>query len=275
MKSKEIQEKKMQVTFHDKENNLVHIKIELNKSRFSMSGDCGGSCGQCYDEIKPTPNQEKLIEIWHKYHLNDMKAGTPEQEGLIKDCKTYDESVKLLKKLHKYTVTLKNGKKYEYGSLRLTEKLPKNLWGEVEEICKTIENDELQRKLEYERKGGSWKDLDMKVRALGKFLDMTPKEAEENISDEGDNIFNAEGIDYFVGNQEEVEERCRAYLVDDTELYSMWVQEQIKCRNASGIVNIDEWAEDVINSDGYGSILNHWDGTENYSSEYELYIIRT
>lgn len=271
--------KKQVITFHDRDNNKINIEIELNENRFSMSGDCGRSCGQCYDEIKPTPNQEKLMKLWKQYHLNDMNAGTIEQEKCLEKCKSkeYENHIKFLKKHHLYTVILEDGTKYKYGSGWLKRKLPDDIWDQVINICDAIKKDEETRKQEYIKKDGSWDALDKKIQALGKFLEMTPKEAEENIKEEGTdgNTFNAEGITYFVGNENEVTERCKGYLTDDTYIYQSWVEQQIKQGNASGIMNIDDWADYVINSDGYGSILNGWDGSEEYSTEYELYIIRT
>ncbi len=50
------------------------------------NGDCLGSCGQIYDSLNINQfatgwDQEtlnKFVDIWRKYHLNDMKAYTPD-----------------------------------------------------------------------------------------------------------------------------------------------------------------------------------------------------
>ena len=112
--------------------------------------------------------------------------------------------------------------------------------------------------------------------ALGKYLEMSPKEAKENIEESSynSNSYETEGISYYVGTDEQIKEVCTNYLTDDTYSYQCWVEEQIKIGNSSGIINIDEWAEWVINSDGYGSILNGWDGSEHYDNNLKLYVIR-
>lgn len=75
---------KRTVQFNDKNNKKFTIDIEISGGRFSMSGDYGGGAGQVQDNISPANKpQEMLLELWHKYHLNDMKAGTPEQMALI------------------------------------------------------------------------------------------------------------------------------------------------------------------------------------------------
>lgn len=267
---------KRTVVFNDKEKQKVKLKIELKEGRFSISGDCGGSFGQCYDSIKPTPTQKKIIAIWKKYHLNDMNAGTPEQEKALKGFKgDYDAQCEHLKKKGLYEVTLKNGKPYKYGTGWITRELPTDLWAEVEAVCNKIEAE--QQAYKEKMKGGSWEDLDDKIRALGLFLDMSPKEAEETIeiSDYSSTLFEAEGISYYVGSEDEIHEEAITYLTEDPYIYEGWVKHQIKSGNASGVMNIDDWAEMAISSDGYGHILNGYDGTEHYDDLLKLYVIRT
>jgi hypothetical protein len=269
-----MENKKRSIVFNDAENQKITIDISLKEGRFSMSGSCGGSFGQMYDSIKPTTTQKKLIDIWKKYHLNDMNAGTPEQEEALKNFKgDYPEKCEHLKKAGLYEVDLK-GKKYKYGTAWLTRDLPVNLWVDVEAICDKIEKE--QEAYKKEREGGSWDDLDDKIKALGQFLEMSPKEAEENISESSynSNLLEAEGIDYYVGDEDEIRAECESHLKDDESIYLSWVEHEVKNGNASGIMNIDDWADWVINSDGYGHILNGYDGSEEYNNELKLYIIR-
>jgi len=370
---------KREIIFHDKDQNKTKIEIELKEDRFSMSGEIDGSMGQCEDSIKPaTPYQERLIEIWKKYHLNDMNAGTVKQEQILNDYKKkhnkdrleYEEQIKILDttaqdlttidlvtyeeikkeretltanliQLHKDKIRIteeknrlrketnagwfiikhlgikeffnnyaqlvsltkkllkkkdveieglqenlktifmktmlhdkhpETGEPYQYGTAWLKRELPKDLWNEIETLCTEIEKDEERRKRAYGK--GSWTDLDVEIQALGKYLKMTPKEAEANITCTGENEYTAEGIEYFVGTQTEIKEKCREYLTDDTELYGMWVEQQIKEGNAGGVMNIDDWADYVIRTDGYGATLNRYDGDEYYDSDLELYVIR-
>lgn len=53
--------------------------------RFSMCGSRGGCLGQIYDSIVPrTETQKQLVDLWKKYHLNGMRAGTKVQEEWLK-----------------------------------------------------------------------------------------------------------------------------------------------------------------------------------------------
>ena len=55
-----------------------------NKYELSVTGEGGCSCGQCYEYIAPrTPGQKQLLDIWHKYHLNNMSAGTVKQDDYL------------------------------------------------------------------------------------------------------------------------------------------------------------------------------------------------
>lgn len=58
-------------SFHDADGVLVTLEARLKDGQFSISGRCGGSSGQCQDEIKPrTDKQRELLKLWKDYHLN-------------------------------------------------------------------------------------------------------------------------------------------------------------------------------------------------------------
>ncbi len=261
---------KRKIVFNDVENNKINLDIEIKDSKFSISGDCGSSSGQCYDSIEPTETQKEIIGLWKKYHLNDMNAGTIEQEKALegKGNIDYDEQIKILKSKNLYEVKLENGKMYKYGTEWLTRELPTDIIEMVENTCNNIEAEQLEKKKKLS--GGSWDGLDKEIIALGKFLEMTPNEAKESIekSNYGDINYTAEGIDYYVGSEDEIEKKCKEYLIDDDD---MWKQAVESGNTTDGL---EDWAEDVIRMDGYGHILNGWDGTEHYDSEMEMYVIR-
>lgn len=76
--------------------------------------------------VKPfTKNMvEKLFYIWNRYHLNDMKPGTPKQMELLRKytgC-DYSEACRVLKENNLY---IDNG--YRYGSSWLFEKVPDDI----------------------------------------------------------------------------------------------------------------------------------------------------
>lgn len=101
---------KKNIVFIDANNNRVVIDIEIStdgvgsgekrswedlsvipvekEKRLSILGNIGGSCGQVYDYIAPrTEGQQKLIELWREYHLNDMCPGTKLQTEYLRSDK--------------------------------------------------------------------------------------------------------------------------------------------------------------------------------------------
>jgi len=78
----------------------VFCKIKYENKKLSITGvegpnrngNCKGSCGQIYPLVSVNINtlecwsQEKLNRfnrIWDRWHLNDMNAGTVEQETFL------------------------------------------------------------------------------------------------------------------------------------------------------------------------------------------------
>ncbi len=60
------------------------ITVKENRGRvLSMTGEYDGGSGQCDDSIAEAyPDDaivQRLVAIWKRWHLNDMRAGTPEQ----------------------------------------------------------------------------------------------------------------------------------------------------------------------------------------------------
>lgn len=83
------------------ENGRVFVRVEWNGTRLSVSGvvgpkangDCRGSAGQCIDSLRdeiafdPQWSREtanELVELWDRWHLNDMRAGSPAQEAHLR-----------------------------------------------------------------------------------------------------------------------------------------------------------------------------------------------
>lgn len=92
--------------------------------------------GQCCDTILSYfPNDQKaqrMVEIWKEWHLNDMKAGTPNQEKAIKNWLSsgirydYSAACEYLR-----TQNLYNDNGYVYGTAWLHQDIPENI---IEEI---------------------------------------------------------------------------------------------------------------------------------------------
>ena len=90
--------------------NSVDLEIELrnadtDKPEFSVCGDVwnsrhtdivqGGQCIDSIDKFFKNDRLYKLIEnLWKKYHLNSMHAGTVEQENCLKDFASEKETIK-------------------------------------------------------------------------------------------------------------------------------------------------------------------------------------
>jgi len=125
--------------------NPVEVKIGLythdNKVVFTASGTIYNSrktdvyeAGQCLDTIVKyihSPKFRTIYKLWKKYHLNDMHAGTPEQEQLLEDYfkaehkeYDYDEAKKVLEDNNMLTVKLADGSDYTYGCGWLYEPIP-------------------------------------------------------------------------------------------------------------------------------------------------------
>jgi hypothetical protein len=246
------------VEIHDAENTLFSINIEIKKGKLSITGDYGGGGGQCQDHIKPANKEQRwLIEIWNAWHLNDMHSGTERQEAALKDFKPdngsqksrYEQECEFLKKRRLYT---DHG--YKYGTAWKMRELPGGLDRRILRLCAVLREQEAARKQKLT--GGSWsEDASDQLKALAASLGLSPKEAEADISDgyDSDHLRHC-GTDYLVADEETVREKCRDYLDKD-----MWI-ECIKSDRTTE--SLEDWQETVMNGDGYGSILNSHDGTE-------------
>lgn len=109
---------KRTVKFLDSDRNLVIVNCEITERNgyreFTMSGEYNGSVGQCFDSVKPdTEEQQKLIDIWHEWHLNGTKPGTDRQIKLTKGL-NYEDSLKKLCNIDRETGKKSSGKSYYF-----------------------------------------------------------------------------------------------------------------------------------------------------------------
>ena len=92
--------------------------------------------GQMLDAVELSKLEAKsklfatIKELWRKYHLNDMHAGTPEQEEALEKANLlsgndFNEACEYLKNIGLYEVEYE-GKPYRYGSGWLHFPIPKN-----------------------------------------------------------------------------------------------------------------------------------------------------
>lgn len=86
------------------------------------------SGGQCIDEARDLV-PEKLLEIWERWHLNDLRAGTPAQEQALREVKhtfsRLDWYTDACNYLSSIDLLIDNG--YKYGTAWLTEELPQDV----------------------------------------------------------------------------------------------------------------------------------------------------
>lgn len=89
---------------------------------------CGGQCLEELVPFIPDPAFQEIVHLWRRYHLNNMHAGTPEQETEVKrwlDGRRYDYPAarEHLREVGLLTVE-HNGKPYTYGTGWLYEPIP-------------------------------------------------------------------------------------------------------------------------------------------------------
>ena len=103
--------------------------------------------GQMLDAVELSQIEAKsslfatIKEMWSKYHLNDMHAGTPEQEEALKKANllsadVFEEACEFLKKEGLYEVEYE-GKPYRYGSGWLHFPIPKKDLEKIQLILNT------------------------------------------------------------------------------------------------------------------------------------------
>jgi hypothetical protein len=257
------------VTFVDANKSKVVVEININNGRFSMTGDMGGSGGQIYDSIKPaTSSQQELIDLWKRYHLNDMKSGTPKQMELVKDL-PYVEACAVLERENLLVDILPNGDNFTYGEGWLTEELPEDIEYLVESIIEAIDEEE------DERRGDTLiSDLDEQdayniieevsdddvdeIYAICLMFDLTANEIED-IAIEGNSRICVQGIDYLFGTDEEMD-------VAWDEALDNYLEECVYPElsgTLSQYFDDEKWKRDA-KYDGRGHSLNRYDGGEEY-----------
>ena len=159
--------------------NAVEIDIELRDrvnnrtgetyKEFSVTGSiwnhihtdiyCGGQCLDTIAKyIKGNEEFDFVYDMWKKYHLNGLHAGTRQQEDALKQAvaegklksygaNNYTESCEYLKSIGLYEVEV-NGQPYKYGSGWLHENIPEE---DLERIEYFIEHHELMEDKEMDR----------------------------------------------------------------------------------------------------------------------------
>lgn len=121
--------------FTTEEGNTTNAKYTVcfneDNQTFSACAIYYNGGGQCLDRLMKiykeqnvfVPSNIKLLtELWEKYHLNDLHAGTPEQEnylhsiGITDFANNYKKCCEELKKVNLYECEWKGEKSYFGGS---------------------------------------------------------------------------------------------------------------------------------------------------------------
>ena len=129
-------------------------------TELSISGSIGARfCGQCLDEIairagdlcKPERETFRILyDLWKRWHLNGLHAGTPEQEEAVAEWRAagnrydYTAACDMLKERGLYEVTFTGktvgriyvNEPYRYGHAWVVEDLPESVVEEVMALCR-------------------------------------------------------------------------------------------------------------------------------------------
>lgn len=136
-----------------RKNCLTEITWRLENGRFSMCAHiwnpgktdhyCGGQCVDTVAALFPHDKKaQRMLAIWERWHLNDMKAGSPAQEEFLRANPVsfkypethYDKAGEALAAagLNPDPNYLHNGEPYKYGHAWIKENLPAEVVAEIE-----------------------------------------------------------------------------------------------------------------------------------------------
>ena len=150
---------KHDATGNGTKDNLVEVEVQLDEGEQPRLSICGTiwnrlktdciSAGQNLDEIRKligfSPLMKRVHLIWQRYHLNDMKAGSPRQEAYLAGYRQafrdglsscpdnlsldHKTRVDLLEKAGLHPDTQHNN--YRYGSSWLYAPIPDDILAEI------------------------------------------------------------------------------------------------------------------------------------------------
>lgn len=164
-------------------NCMVNVELAFSNGNFSAIANLWRSNysdilmgGQCFDdllddfpELKDNPIFMETYDLWSKYHLNDMHAGTPEQEKAVEEWKaqgntySYEKVCEYLNSIGLYEVPVSTIDKdinpqfidckketYEYGHSWLKERIPEQDVQRIECLIKNgrVKEKDIQKEIE-------------------------------------------------------------------------------------------------------------------------------
>ena len=268
------------VRFVDAKDNRCNVHVTNKDGYFSFTGECNGSFGQCQDSIMPaTRAQKELLHLWQTYHLNNLHAGTEWQDEWFK-MNGYDRRQCTWKNGECYVrhndelVLVPRDNGYVYGTQWLTRNVPEDLTDTLTRIISTI-NQEYEDSLSIIFNGENIVDIhskdmypDDEALAISKICEIPIEDAMD--IDTSDNEFSYQGIDYYIGTNEELMAKAKDYLSEDY-IGKEWWKEAVKSDKTED--SLSDWLDEVLNNDGWETILGSYSGKP--EGDYNgIYIIR-
>lgn len=175
---------------------------------------------------------------------------------------------------------------YRYGLEWLFLPIPKDICLRIDDLCRLlqIEEEELSQELavpdDFDMGEDGFKatksivEKVMEMRncveyeakrfiALGIYLQSTFSDLDDTFQEVEDCLYKANGIEYYIGTEEELEEIARNRL-DDGEYDHLW-REAVAAKETTD--SLQDWLKSHLEDDGWCNILNSWDGTYH---EYDI-----
>ena len=207
---------------------LVPYNQEQFMPKFAASGDYGNGCGQCLDNIMPTKKQNLLINFWRLHHLKDI----------------YPEQIKVLDKIVKDIEDEEAERKEQ-------------LFQQTEWDVYDDEQEDLIINWILDNTDAEDRDEAYKYLALARegYIEVA-EIANIHKAEYNEHIYQMQGIDYYAGTEDELEELAMERLTEDD---SLWIQAVQAHETTQGL---DDWAQEVLDMDGATSVLNTYDGKQ-------------
>ena len=119
-------------------NTIVYVEFNPDSGRLSLSGTARGKMGgsgQVLEQVRegvPAEGWRKrdcyeLYKCWKRWHLNDLRAGTPKQEEAVREWKKKNQYDYKLVCDYLKTIGLYEDNGYRYGTAWLKEEVPKEV----------------------------------------------------------------------------------------------------------------------------------------------------
>jgi hypothetical protein len=119
----------------------------IHKTDSIMGGQCLDTIAERLPELKNNPKYNTILDLWKKYHLNSMNAGTREQSAAIEEeaqrqgvkWLEYTKACDYLKSINLYEVE-HEGKPYKYGHDWIYYAIPSDDLQKIENLIKGTES---------------------------------------------------------------------------------------------------------------------------------------